>query len=144
MTTPREVTVNAFERVLWPLSGLGDDDDSELHDIDSTDEAQLRAMFRTFLRPEFDSIQNHVRFAVKLSMAYFLTTTRDDTAFARPLDAILASELNTPEPKDFYLWLWDELFSGERWELPEIERYRVSKRGVLMRDKKPILTPEGD
>jgi hypothetical protein len=135
----REVTVDAFEHVLLPLGGLADDDASELHAIDSSDEAQVRAMIRTHIRPQFEAFPDYFQFAIKLSLSYFLTSTHDLSTFERPLDSLLASELNTPNPKDFYLWLWQELVPGEPSELPDIERYRVSKRGILMRDEKPLM-----
>ena len=135
----REITANAFEEILGPFVGLGDDDHSPFRAVDPSDKLQIQAMLRTAVRPHFDNLPAERQFAVKLSLSHFLTITHDASAFERPLDCILASGLCTPNPRDFFFWLWEELFPGESSELAERERYKVSKRGVLLRDRKPIL-----
>lgn len=141
MIMMREVTQNAFERVLLPLGGLADDDHSELHRIDSSDETQMRSMVRIHIHPEFASLPECQQFAVKISLGYFLAASCDNSTFARPLEGLLASELNTPNPKDFYIWIWEELFPGEPAGLPGIEDYSISRHGILMNHKKPVMMP---
>lgn len=29
------------------------------------------------------------------------------------------------DPRDFFVWLWEELFIGESYELPDVDSYKV-------------------
>ena len=137
----REVTPYWFTQILAPFAGLGDIDDSPLHEVDPADEAQVRTMLSTYVRPEFESLPDPHRFAVRLSLSYFLSAGHSPSVLERPLDGLLASELNTPNPKDFYIWLWEELFAGQAYVLPDVAHHRISKRGVLLYRGKPVFMP---
>jgi hypothetical protein len=87
------------------------------------DNDHFRAMLRKYVVPYVLAMEDFWLERAKLALRYVLTFERDKAAFRYSgFDTTLVG----PEPADLmYVWLWEDAFPGESWELPKDETYEV-------------------
>ena len=108
--------------LLEPLGGLADVDDEvdRYASLDTNDEVAVRQVIRTVLVPYFERIDQESTERIRLALAYGLSD--DATRFDRIFNSNLPPFDPPSDPRDFFLWLWDECFPGESWSV-EIGEY---------------------
>lgn len=119
-------SVNPYflRELLTPLTGLADDDLAveSFRDLAPNDTEGVCAVIRRFLVPHYERLSPTARDKAKLALGYYLSKPRTD--FSRVFNSCL---LPFPPPDDarlFFLWLWQELFPSESYELSNSETFR--------------------
>ena len=110
---------------LRPITGLADDDEAVLYyqEIELGSEEQYKAVIRDTLVEPFNSLDEEKKQKSKLALGYYLTKQAID--FQRVFDSCLPP-FDLPEnARDFFVWLWEELFAGENYIVPDYETYKV-------------------
>lgn len=95
------------------------------------DEVGFREAIRKYIKPFFLSLDDNSQRVCRDSLRYFLAT--DCNSFDEIFSALQDS--NLPEPvnhRDFFLWLWQELFPGVIFDLADDSSWeRKDEYGVL-------------
>ncbi|MFE1630586.1 hypothetical protein ACFLFF_27980 [Brevibacillus reuszeri] len=119
------VNPHFLDEFLGPITGLADDNESIEHykDVELRTEEQYKAVIRETLVEHFHSLEEVVKKKSKLALSYYLTKPAVDFegvfySLLRPFDA-------PSDPRDFFVWLWEELFIGESYELADVNSYKV-------------------
>jgi hypothetical protein len=109
----KTVNPHFLDVLLRPLIGLADDDEATAHfsTLDPDSAEQVRHVIRTTLAPAYVSLPEEMREPCKTALAYYLS--RPDTDFERIFDACLPPFSAPQTPRDFFVWLWRELFGEE-------------------------------
>ncbi|ELK38905.1 hypothetical protein BAG01nite_49530 [Brevibacillus agri] len=110
---------------LRPLTGLADDDEAVAHykEIELQTEQQYKAVIRETLVEHFNNLEEVEKRKSKIALSYYLTKPEID--FERVFYSLLPPFDAPPNARDFFLWLWEELFIGESFELIDVESYKV-------------------
>lgn len=98
----------------------------EMIEVDPNDEIEIRKIIRAEIVPHFSNYKNESQHKIKDSLRWLLnigekSSTQEvvhqsESLFVRIFSTNgYAIELPN-EPKDFYFWLWDELFGSEKWQ----------------------------
>ncbi|HBZ80066.1 MULTISPECIES: hypothetical protein [Brevibacillus] len=110
---------------LRPLIGLADDDEAIAHykEVELQTEEQYKAVIRETLVEQFNNLEEVEKRKSKLALSYYLTKPGID--FESVFESLLPPFDLPPNARDFFLWLWEELFIGESYELADAESYKV-------------------
>ena len=115
-------TVNPYflHRLLDPLSGLADDDESveKYATLDPNDEESVRQVIRHLLVPHFRSLSADCVVRIRLAYQYYLT--KESSNFERVYESILPPFDPPNDPRMFFVWVWEECFPGEAFELEDV------------------------
>jgi hypothetical protein len=123
-----------LDRIIGSLNTVTDDEVSSIKSPD--DERGIRQVIRSRIVREFTSLDDETQLACKNSLRYFLTTGN------APFDNILADQQewaieSSTDPKQFFIWVWQELFPSEDYRLTDTaswtERNDASK--AIMRPR---------
>lgn len=109
--------------LLEPITGLADDDDAvtQYAGIDPNDPQSVRSVIRDLIVPHAHSLSERCRHKVKLAYRYYLT--KPDSHFGRVYNSNLPPFSAPDDPRLFFLWVWDECFPGESYQLSDFESY---------------------
>ena len=110
---------------LYPLMGLGDDDEAMKYylDIDLCTEEQYKVIIRENLVDDFNHLNEEIKEKAKLALSYYLSKPEID--FDRVFDSLLPP-CDLPEnSRDFFVWLWEELYGDESYKISEFEIFKV-------------------
>jgi hypothetical protein len=119
-------TVNPYflEVPLTPIIGGADIDElTEYTTLDSTDEQALRQVIRELIVPFWATLGPQIRERVQLAYRYYLSQL--DTDFANVFHSIMAPFRAPPEPRKFFLWVWEECCPGEDYRLSSFDEIVV-------------------
>ncbi|GEB30421.1 MULTISPECIES: hypothetical protein [Brevibacillus] len=110
---------------LVPITGLADADEAIEHykNIELLTEEQYKEVIRETLVEYFQNLEEDVKRKSKLALSYCLTKPTVD--FESVFESLLPPFDLPPNARDFFLWLWEELFIGESYELADAESYKV-------------------
>ena len=118
-------TVNPYflHTLLEPLSGLADDDDAvqAYANLDSNDETQMRAIIREMIVPLALSLSTGAKERVKLAYQFYLS--KPDAKWDRVFYSTLPPFDAPNDPRQFFVWIWDECFSGEDFHLADLSKF---------------------
>jgi len=111
-----------LSRIIGPLNTVTD---KEVSHIKSNDDAVgIRQIIRQLVRPEFQSLTLESQLACKNSMRYFLS--KGNAPFYDIIDEQLEWPIEPPtDPKQFFHWVWEELFPDEDFEIVDEEIWEV-------------------
>ena len=84
----------------------------------------MRSLIRDVIRPYLDRVDEESIAKVKLAMRYALSR-RKDTRFDRVFYSLLLPFAPTANPRDFFVWIWEECFPGEDFHVREHEELVV-------------------
>ena len=111
---------------LSPLVGYADNDEecAKFDDLDPNNETAVRLMIREYFLPFYSrhyTPEDMLR--IKEAFMYFLTT--DNIDWVREFDSLLFPFDLPNEPRNFYLWLWDECFPNTDYRTANPDDYCV-------------------
>jgi hypothetical protein len=123
-------TVNPYflHTLLEPITGLADDDDAviQYRSLDPNDEGSVRQVIRELIVPHARSMPDKLCERVKLAYRYYLSkelSAENDVRFDRVFDSILPPFDAPDDPRQFFIWIWEECFPGESYGLADLENY---------------------
>lgn len=110
---------------LGPITGLADDNESIEYykDVELRTEAQYKAVIKETLVEHFHNLEEVVKKKAKISLSYYLTKPAVD--FERVFYSLLPPFDAPSDPRDFFVWIWEELFIGESYKLADVDSYKV-------------------
>ncbi|MDR2981212.1 MAG: hypothetical protein LBV12_03080 [Puniceicoccales bacterium] len=118
-------TVNPYflHVLLDPLTGLADDEDAveKFATLNPDDQHEVRTVIREMLTPNFENLPSQTQKRCKQALAYYLS--KPDANFGRVYEACLPPFDPPKDPRDFFVWIWSELFPGEIYEEHASELY---------------------
>ncbi|MCC0566090.1 hypothetical protein HN020_15355 [Brevibacillus borstelensis] len=119
------VNPHFLDLFLRPLTGLADDDEAIAYykEIELLTEEQYKAVIRETLVEHFNNLEEVEQRKSKLALSYYLTEAEID--FERVFYSLLPPFDAPSNARDFFVWLWEELFDGESFELKDAESYKV-------------------
>lgn len=113
-----------IDDVLGPLSGLADsDEDVNLYQhFQSNEENQVKALFSEIIKPAFDLKNDMIKIKTRDALAFYLVS--DKINFASIFHSNLLP-FNLPHnPKLFFIWLWEVLFSSENYKEIDVNNFK--------------------
>lgn len=124
-------TVNSslFIELLEPLVGMADvDEQVEFYRAVNPDsKEEMKKIILDILKPHFDALHQAKKERCKLTLSYYLTTSKID--FGKIFDSYLLP-FDSPSPaKVFFVWLWEVLFENEDYILKRAEHF-VEKEDI--------------
>lgn len=119
------MTVNEYmvRDLLCPLSGTADKDIQiqMYNNIDSNNENQIKNIITETIKPFYEKQNEEYKASAKRSLSYFLTTNRINYGYI--FDSCLIAFDHPIDARDFFVWIWEILFSHESYYLPDIKNY---------------------
>lgn len=120
-------TVNPYfiDVFLIPIAGLGDDDEAVLHyqNVELINENQYKLLIRETLVEPFKNLGEVKKKKSKIALSYYLTKSEID--FLRIFESCLPP-FDAPEnARDFFVWIWEEIFVGESYLLSDVESFKI-------------------
>ena len=120
-------TVNPYflHSLLDPLTGLADDDEAmeEFSEFNSNDTSASRELIRKMIVPHCESMGAAIRERVQLAYRYYLSV--DSSDFERVFESVLPPFDPPENPRDFFVWIWEECFPQEPYQLFDVADYVV-------------------
>ncbi len=120
-------TVNPFflDVFLIPITGLGDDDESVLYyqKLGVCTETRYREIIRELLIDPFVKLDEEKKLKAKIALSYYLTTSKID--FLRVFEACLPPFDAPRVARDFFVWIWEEIFTNESYLLLDVESIAI-------------------
>jgi hypothetical protein len=112
--------------LLDPLLGLADVDEvvEEYRSFDPNDEAAARTLIASSIVPYLRQFTDDSVARLKLTVRYYLSSPgfeRWGTLF----DSVMPPFDHPREPRDFFLWIWDEWFPGEDYRLGDLSQFEI-------------------
>ena len=123
MKTMKTVNPFLFIELLEPLVGMADvDEQVEFYQaINPDSEEEMKRTILDVLKPHFDALSQVKKERCKLTLSYYLTTSKID--FERIFDSYLLP-FDPPSPVElFFVWLWETLFENEDYTLESPEQF---------------------
>ncbi|MCR8659459.1 hypothetical protein [Paenibacillus endoradicis] len=122
------ITINPhfLSQLLIPITGMADVDEEveKYRELDIADKEQYRAIIRRIIPASFYSLTIENQEKVKLALNYYLSTSEID--FERVFHSCLPPFDHPTNAKDFFVWIWEELFGDERFQISDKEQYFIN------------------
>lgn len=115
---------NSLRIFLDPLTGLADDDNEVAYymSMPPQTEADYRSIINERLKEPFYQKEEKEKKVADLALRYYLSHPAMD--FERVFESILPPFDPPNPPRDFFLWMWEELFESKDYSLSE-EAYKL-------------------
>jgi hypothetical protein len=125
MRTSKIVNPYFLHESLAPWTGLADDDEvwPQYREFDSNDEAAMRREIRDQIVPHLSGLPPAILERVRLAYRYYLSCERPGLRFDRVFDSLLPPFDAPRNPRDLFLWIWQECFPDEDYHLPDWSEY---------------------
>ena len=124
-------SVNPYflQTLVEPFTGLADDDEAvrTYVDLDPNDEQRMRAIIRDSIVPHATSLSVDAAERVKLAYRYY--HSKSDSDFGRVFYSNLPPFNAPDDPRNFFLWIWEECFPGQDFHLNGLDQY-VENRDI--------------
>jgi hypothetical protein len=119
----KRVNPNLIAVLVRPLWGLADDEAEVVtyRSLSPDDERAYRAIIRERLKPAFDRFKERDRAECKISLGYYLS--KPDFRFDRIMDSNLLPFDPPTEPRNLFLWFWEECFGSENYIVDDLNDY---------------------
>jgi hypothetical protein len=110
----------------WIVGALNTVTDDEANLVNSPDDENgTRRIIRLLIKPDFEGLRPEAQQQLKDSLRYYLTTEEAD--FYDILDLQYEWPIEPPtNAKDFFLWIWDELFPNQDFTVDRVADWSVS------------------
>lgn len=120
-----QVNPDLIAGLLGPFIGLADDDDAfELYrSLDCNDEGQVKQLIRQHVRKNFNKYSEKGQNRIKLTLKYALSN--NDFPFHDVYYGSLLPFDAPSNPRDFFVWIWEELFPDEDFVPMDITTVRI-------------------
>ncbi len=112
---------NLLRIFLDPLTGLADDDDEMAYYMSNPPQTEedYRTIINERLKETFYEKQEKEKKIASLALRYYLSHPTVD--FERVYESTLPPFDPPNPPRDFFLWIWEELFGNKDYRLTEKE-----------------------
>jgi len=119
------VNPNFITDILSPITGLADDDEAveKFRDIDTSVDTHYREIIRKEIRTYYDCLNSDKKYKVKQALNYYLATSEID--FERVFESCLPPFDPPKDARDFFVWVWEELFVGEIYQITNKADYVI-------------------
>lgn len=109
---------------LYPLTGMGDDDEQVNYYMENkpSSEDDYRLIIRQILVPSFKDLNETEQDKAKITLKYLLNKNNVD--FERIFESKLPPFELVIEPRNFFLWIWEELFNPEEYIIEDLKEYK--------------------
>lgn len=91
--------------------------------VDPGNEEHYRAIIREFFVKDFASYSDVKKERTKLALRYYLS--KKDVDFSGFFNACMPPFDPPNDPRDFFLWIWEEIYGDECYELADLNKYKV-------------------
>ena len=114
-----------LDDLMSPISGLADDDDAVMYyrqmNVDS--EEKFRAIIREKFVVYYYALDEQKQEKAKLALSFYLS--KPEFNFESVFDACLPPFDPPKDARDFFVWLWEELFPGENYVISDLKSYKI-------------------
>ena len=121
-------TVNPYllHDLMAPITGLADDDNAVIlyRYVDQGNEDHYREIIRGLFVEYFSGFSNSKKEKTKLTLRYYLS--KHDSDFERVFNACLPPFEPPYNPRDFFVWIWEELFGDECFKITDMHKYEIT------------------
>ncbi|GGJ30511.1 hypothetical protein [Paenibacillus hunanensis] len=109
---------------LDPLTGLADDDEEMIYYMNKPPQTEddYRSIIKERLKEPFHQKEEKKKEVANLALRYYLSHPTID--FEGVYESVLPPFDPPHPPREFFLWIWEELFKGEDYSLNE-EEYKM-------------------
>lgn len=109
---------------LDPFCGMADVDEEveRFRDFNSNDEEAVRRLIQEQMKPYVAEL--HLETRDRISDAYRYYLSRKETNFDRVFGSVLAPFDPPDNPRDMFLWIWQECFGGD-YAIDDSVDYRI-------------------
>ena len=115
---------NSYISMLWQALSEDPNMDASLVDLNLSNEKSLSLAFRELIKPSYDNFPNFIKDRCKNSLAYAINFYDEKLLLRLYEYAIpLFDPPNNMSMKQFYVIVWECLFSGERCLINNPEEY---------------------
>ncbi|TVX92498.1 hypothetical protein [Paenibacillus agilis] len=122
------ISVNPYfiTDLLSPITGLADDDEAveQYKYIDTTNDIYYREIIRNEIRMYYNCLNSVKKEKVKRALNYYLATSEID--FERVFESCLPPFDPPKDARDFFVWIWEEFYGGEVYEVPNKAIYVIN------------------
>ncbi|GAC1362532.1 MAG: hypothetical protein NVSMB32_02960 [Actinomycetota bacterium] len=125
------VNIYVLRALLDPLGSEDSDDDvAKYADFDTNDEAAVRQLIRTLIKPYYERWGPASREIGRRSLAYWLSFRRDQLEITfnscfLPLGPTGTWSEQTEWTQEFFVKIWEELFGPDDYHLTSADDYEV-------------------
>jgi len=120
-------TVNPYflNDLMSPITGLADDDNAIKYysNLNINTEEKFRSIIKDLFLPYYENLDNTKKQKSKLALSYYLS--KADYDFERVFESCLPPFDPPSNARNFFLWLWEELFNGEDYLIKDLKSYKV-------------------
>lgn len=111
--------------LMSPITGLADDDEavSYYNSLNISSEEQYRSIIREVFIEYFSSLDKQKKDKTKTALSFYLS--KQDSDFERVFESCLPPFDPPTDVRDFFVWLWEELFKGESYIISDMESYKI-------------------
>ena len=120
-------TVNPYflNDLMSPITGLADDDNAIKYysNLNINTEEKFRSIIKDLFLPYYENLDHTKKQKSKLALSYYLS--KADYDFERVFESCLPPFDPPSNARNFFLWLWEELFNGEDYLIKDLKSYKV-------------------
>ena len=122
----KNVNPHFLHTLLAPLVGLADDDDAvaAYASLQPNCEQGVRHVIREVIVPHSLTLSSRAIEKIKLAYRFYLSTPGQK--WDRVFDSVLLPFYAPDDVRSFFVWVWEECFPGESYNLPDLESYIVN------------------
>ena len=95
---------------------VGDECMAPFVGLDGNDRHQMRTMIRNVVLPEFRKLSDETKAHAKEALAFCLSRPAGKFSFDRLLRSDCPPFRIPDEPRNYFLWCWQECFPGESYQ----------------------------
>ena len=121
------LTVNPYliHQLMAPLTGLADDDEAVVfYDyVNPSNEEHYRAIISELIVKYFSNLSDAKKERTKFALKYYLS--KKDSDFDSAFDACLPPFEPPDNTRNFYVWIWEEIYGNEYFEITDMDKYKV-------------------
>jgi hypothetical protein len=120
-------TVNPYflNDLMSPITGLGEDDEavSFYGEMGIISEDQYRKIINEKFVDYYKSLDKDKQQKLKIALSYYLS--KPDSDFERVFESCLPPFDPPANARDFFVWIWEELFKQESYMISDLKSYKV-------------------
>ena len=99
--------------------------ESILYKIDKNNEEEVKLVIRYKVLLDYDQRPKQFQTIFKSTLRYYLTYNTSDKEFLEIYNKATPSLEISDKPRNFFLWLWEEIFKKENYHVNDLSKYVV-------------------
>ena len=119
----KSVNIAFLDEIMESLIGGADDDEAQDYfmNYDFNCDNDYRMIIDRFILPNYQSKSERMKSKIKETLRFSLS--KKGFPFEIRFDALLPPFDAPSDPRDFYLWIWEELFGSEPYLIEDLSDY---------------------